>query len=826
MSRTIGPSAGQRVKSAVTGARVGSSLNILSGGSSSAAATGETEAQQQFDRLTAATNEEQLGQRLAMMKVAADNEPAFVSQLASVIAGNEYAWLALMQRIFNDAGGEESDKRKAAMVSLVCSVAVKEDVRPTLLATKLSSVLTVAGPTLPRAVRCVLACLGTPHDVESFLMRMQGFDNVATCLDFAPLDQAAALIANLVGKANSTAKPMAEHGIDTKLLRVAFKALSEISQQLPAFSMTLYALRFFGRAKVNDFDFAERCLSLCAHTVRHVPQPAGELAADVCQLTSSTAFTKSHPNLLANLFFCCPALRATCSRKVPIAAFIARAITAHDKGEMAAAALKAYKAISALVDVWHDGPSQTPAPLELITSLLHATQCVLRCTPPRYASVQLDYIQLAACRSVLMLTDHKNALFAGTIERWLSITWTLRQHAFCASLKQLLDPWSTLVAQQHATPELYTRVTGNVYNLDAVAGDDAEIEDRLDACVAPLVDLAEECSTQRSAAFEAETVSRQKIAKHFSDELDGLVASPRQQYFNAVVLPGCRHLTATHTESVTMKATTAAEVLIDPLKTPELQPMLERQAATAHAVAASASGAEATVERIALPLIHGIECAARANRVTWQNKQAACLWRAKAGLAVVRRSDPHVFNLLLLELEEEVARGTGWHGLPRSAQTNASASLKALVLKEEEAREVIMSQFRDGPGHGHLHTEMSMYSPRVTPAGASWRLPRQVAGPGAGNMASITAIEDANFDEWLQRFQSGDVVKDAVREEVATRQCIVADALSCVALTLLCKQETEARWTVTAAFEQFTAVAVIALSSPHALAMVLRENVF
>jgi hypothetical protein len=64
------------------------------------------------------------------------------------------------------------------------------------------------------------------------------------------------------------------------------------------------------------------------------------------------------------------------------------------------------------------------------------------------------------------------------------------------------------------------------------------------------------------------------------------------------------------------------------------------------------------------------------------------------------------------------------------------------------------------------------------------------------------------------------------REEALTRQCIVADALSCVALTLLCKQETEARWTATAAFEQSTAVAVIALLSPHALAMVLRENVF
>jgi hypothetical protein len=86
-------------------------------------------------------------------------------------------------------------------------------------------------------------------------------------------------------------------------------------------------------------------------------------------------------------------------------------------------------------------------------------------TPPRYASIQLDYIQLAACRSVRMSTDHKNALFAGTMERWLSITWTSRQHAFCASLKQLLDPWSTLVAQQHATPELYTRVTGKVYDL-------------------------------------------------------------------------------------------------------------------------------------------------------------------------------------------------------------------------------------------------------------------------------------------------------------------------------------------------------------------------
>lgn len=641
-----------------------------------------------LDRLSTAPNPEMLRKLLSSV-AKRTAEAAHAASFAAAIAAKEFSWLAIMQRTFNTEDKTEQIDCHDEVVEIVCNLVDHADspgLRTLLISCKLSSLLTASPHLLERAVRCVLKCLQQPADVDAFLRRMQGLENVQRLVESGALVHAALMVATVVGRHPGSAADIVGSDIDTTLLRRTFALMREASPDRAKIgAMVLYFLRFAARHHVNDLPFVERTLYVCAQFASTLPSQTADTAADVCQLTTSTRFVESHPNVLLNIHAAAAAWSGL-PRTLPIAALLARAIPAAPRASIAQATFRAYYSASAMVHV--DKTS-----IDGAQTLLYIVACLVRVTPPAYAAKVIRFGQLGQCADAVLGAQPPSPAL---VERLVTVVWTLLTKAPTVGLKGVWRPLAPMVSTGALAKAAFQRIVGQPYAVQTA--------DALDRAAAALISsFAEQAAAvevehlqERQHIAQSEDAGRRALLEAFQQAGQQIDASPEQKRFNSTVIPASQFAQSCLAE-LELRRNAAQTAVTDKMNVSS--DVIQRHRAVVAQLdeiaplnpgAPEAEQHQVRAERCVLDLLAGFEVAAAAKRHRWKHQQMATVTGARLSAAAQTLGSATA----LLLLTEEIERGYGWYGVVADGATR----VRSIAQQEQDAREILQLTIVAGPG--------------------------------------------------------------------------------------------------------------------------------
>jgi hypothetical protein len=656
------------------------------------------DAQALFERMTGPLNDEAFHRCVLLVLKRIEGDLPFALQLSGLIAANEYPWLSIMQRVFNSP---DSTKYNAAaeLTDIICEMVKATEDRTThqlFISSKLSCVLTAdKSQCMEKIVKVVLICLQTPSDIDLFLGKMQGVENVATCMSSCDYHAACRLVATLLARHNGCAADLVRHDIDTAMLRRAFQLIKNRDGGSAAHKervsatahFILYALRFFARLRVNSFVFVERCFNLCAQIASYLPAPSAELAADICSITTDFAFVAQRHAIWTNFIACTPHWRAI-ARPQPLMQFIAKSIAAAPKETVQKLAAPALVAAMRLL------PDR--ADVAVMTAYLYILQFNLRCLPPHYVANYLNFRQLQRVKKNILQLDA--AARGDVLTRLLQVIFTFATRFPCPGLTHVFESFSALHASGVMSSEMYQAVSGAAYDATSVAEFDERVAGTLEAACTALTELEQQEKAYRQERDDGvgavEKVARASLATCEAGDKQGLRGTQHERLFAATVLPACEYINERREAAAAEMATTEGA-----LTTLRLLQAAGSRHKTQNNVMTSKFGGRATseddqakeqLESLQLHCFQRVEGVFVSRLQVWQTHQKACMARALvSNYDHARASGAEV--LTRLELTEQNERGEGWHGMA----TSTSTAFTPVCAAEATAWRSLLRCFRD-----------------------------------------------------------------------------------------------------------------------------------